>query len=427
MDASLIRPASATNIWLTSASALMLVGVLLWMTSAGFDAMTVMIGCLVAMAAPVAAVDLLWNKVYRRPSAGLDGAGTEPLAARLPRVAVKLLGLWLTLALIGLAYWALPEYGGDFYDPFFDLVALIAPLFALGAIPYFIHVDRRMADPYDGNWLAGQLVLGNLPSHPDDISKLKHHALGWTIKAFFLPLMTVFLFANIQWMSDNDVSLALSPDAFGWWLRLAFTIDLAYATIGYILTLRMLDTHVRSANPLLLGWVVAIICYPPFWPLLEGQYLNFAGPESWETWLAGSPLLHGLWGAGLLALIFFYAWSSVAFGLRFSNLTHRGIITDGPYALTKHPAYISKNLFWWLSAMPFVTSNGWEFAIKGCLLLGVVNAIYLVRARTEERHLSQDLVYVAYAAWIREHGAIARLAAAASRHPALQARGPARG
>jgi protein-S-isoprenylcysteine O-methyltransferase Ste14 len=117
-----------------------------------------------------------------------------------------------------------------------------------------------------------------------------------------------------------------------------------------------------------------------------------------------------------------YAWSSVAFGLRFSNLTHGGIFTGGPYALTKHPAYISTNVCWWLSAMPFVTANGWEFAVKGCLLLGAVNAIYLVRARTEERHLSQDPVYVAYAEWIREHGDLIRLAGAASRRPALRAR-----
>jgi protein-S-isoprenylcysteine O-methyltransferase Ste14 len=407
MTASPTRPASASGIWLTSASALLMVGVLLWMTSSGFDAMTVLVACLLAMAVPIGIVDVVWNKVDRRRSAGLDGPGTEPLAVRLPRVAVKLLGLWLTLALIALAYWALPEYAGAFYDPFFDLMGLIAPVFAIGAIPYFIYVDRRMSDPRDGYWLAGQLVSGNVPDNPDDIAKLKHHALAWTIKAFFLPLMTVFLVGNIQWMSETDMSQALSPDAYGWWLRLAFTIDLAFATIGYILTLRILDTHVRSANPLLLGWVVAIICYPPFWTLLEGQYLKFAGPESWETWLAGSPLLYGLWGAGLLALMFVYAWSSVAFGLRFSNLTHRGIITGGPYALTKHPAYISKNLFWWLSAMPFVTSNGWEFAVKGCLLLGCERDLF-VRARTEERHLSQDPVYVAYAGWIREHGAIAR-------------------
>ena len=44
-------------------------------------------------------------------------------------------------------------------------------------------------------------------------------------------------------------------------------------------------------------------------------------------------------------------------GPRFSNLTHRGILTHGPYAWSKHPAYLSKNLFWWLSSLPFLATN----------------------------------------------------------------------
>lgn len=409
MNASLVKPASAANIWLTSTSALLLVGVLLGLNAWKYDAMAVMIACLVAMAGPIGIVDIFCNKVYRRRSAGLGKAGAEPLLANLPRVAVKLLGLWLTLALIALSYWALPEYGGDFYAPFFDLMRLIGPVFVLCSIPYFLLVDRRMSEPRDGYWLAGRLLLGEFPDGPAERETLKHFALGWVIKAFFLPLMTVFLFGNIQWMSDNDPGQALSPNAFGWWLRLAFFIDVAFATVGYMLTLRVLDSHIRSANPLLLGWVVAIICYPPFWNLIEAQYLKFSGPEAWEFWLASSPVLYSLWGAALLGLIFFYAWSTAAFGLRFSNLTHRGIITGGPYGLTKHPAYIAKNIFWWLSAMPFLSGNGWEFAVKGCLLLGLVNAIYFIRARTEERHLAQDPVYAAYAEWIAEHGAFGRL------------------
>ena len=39
---------------------------------------------------------------------------------------------------------------------------------------------------------------------------------------------------------------------------------------------------------------------------------------------------------------------------RFSNLTHRGIITNGPYRYSKHPAYLAKNLSWWLVSMPFM-------------------------------------------------------------------------
>ena len=48
----------------------------------------------------------------------------------------------------------------------------------------------------------------------------------------------------------------------------------------------------------------------------------------------------------------------MAFGFRFSNLTHRGILTHGPYAWTKHPAYLSKNLFWWFAVLPFLATTG---------------------------------------------------------------------
>jgi protein-S-isoprenylcysteine O-methyltransferase Ste14 len=415
MNRPSLRPESATSIWLASANALLLIGVLLILTSATIDPMTVMAVCLLTMAVPIAAVDLYWNRVHRRPSAGLGGSSRQPRPFDFYRVLVKLAGLWFTLALVAVAYWSFPVYRSDLYVPFFELVRLVAPGFLIASVPYFLLVDRRLDDPFDGYWHSGRLVLGIWPERTEDIAKLKEHFLGWTIKAFFLPLMTVFLFGNIRWFGEQGIGRAFSADAFGWWLTLAFFLDVAYACIGYLLTLRVLDTHIRSANPLLLGWVVAIVCYPPFWGLIEGQYLQYAGSENWETWLAGYPVLYALWAAILLVLIFFYSWSTVAFGLRFSNLTHRGIITSGPYALSKHPAYIAKNMFWWFSAMPFLSSYGIAFAIKGCLLLALVNLIYLARARTEERHLSEDPVYVAYADWIREHGLLARLIAAPRR------------
>ncbi len=103
-------------------------------------------------------------------------------------------------------------------------------------------------------------------------------------------------------------------------------------------------------------------------------------------------------------LLGFYALSAVVFGCRFSNLTHRGVLTNGPFRLTKHPAYVSKNISWWLISVPFVSNEGPVEAITMCVLLLGVNAIYFARAKTEERHLSWDPDYVAYALWIEENG-----------------------
>jgi len=111
----------------------------------------------------------------------------------------------------------------------------------------------------------------------------------------------------------------------------------------------------------------------------------------------------------IIALLAVYSWSTVVFGLRFSNLTHRGIITNGPYRWSKHPAYIAKNLSWWLISVPFIAGAGWMQAVQSCLLLTGVNLIYFLRAKTEERHLGSDPVYRDYVRFIDRYGLFASL------------------
>ena len=92
-----------------------------------------------------------------------------------------------------------------------------------------------------------------------------------------------------------------------------------------------------------------------------------------------------------------------------SNLTHRGILTNGPYRWSKHPAYLAKNLSFWMISIPFVIHGSAAESLRQCMLLCGVNLIYYWRAKTEERHLSWDPVYRAYSDWIDQHGLVARL------------------
>src|SRR3546814_2943060 len=104
------------------------------------------------------------------------------------------------------------------------------------------------------------------------------------------------------------------------------------------------DVCSSDLNPYGMALVAALICYPPF-ILMNGGPLDYQiGGSDWGHWFAGHDMLMALWGAVLVALIAVYAWATMAFGIRFSNLTHRGVITHGPYAFTRHPAYVSKNL-----------------------------------------------------------------------------------
>jgi hypothetical protein len=54
--------------------------------------------------------------------------------------------------------------------------------------------------------------------------------------------------------------------------------------------------------------------------------------------------------------------------------------------------------------MPFMLSSSLSASLRSCGLLLLLNGVYYVRAKTEERHLALDPVYIEYAAWIRAHG-----------------------
>ena len=84
-----------------------------------------------------------------------------------------------------------------------------------------------------------------------------------------------------------------------------------------------------------LGWISALVCYQPFWSLISRQYIDYDTGLSWGVWFHDIPWLYDLWGCLILFTVVVYVWATIAFGARFSNLTHRGIITNGPYRYTK--------------------------------------------------------------------------------------------
>ena len=90
-----------------------------------------------------------------------------------------------------------------------------------------------------------------------------------------------------------------------------------------------------------------------------------------------------------------YCWSTVVFGLRFSNLTNRGIVCAGPYKVLRHPAYASKNLSWWLALICYMVVQGQVLWIS-VLMLVVINVTYFLRGITEERHLMREEHYKKY-------------------------------
>lgn len=367
-------------------------------------------------AVPMAAWSVMVDKVHLRPSTGIDWSLRRPLAEVMPVAVIKLVGLWATWALLA-GFYALARWywTGNYLFAMEVLSFAIFPMVTL-SVPYVIWLDRYLVEPRDGAFHFGSFVVGGGIAGRDqwDSAQIAKHWRAWAIKGFFGAFMISILPPGFAQVVEADPAQLLgNPVEFVLLLvTLLFVIDVQIGTVGYLLTLRPLDSHIRSGNPFLAGWLAALLCYPPFvWGIIgaDNQILSYEyATPGWAHWFAGNTALLWAWGALLVLLTGIYAWATVVFGVRFSNLTYRGVLTNGPYRFTRHPAYLSKNLFWWASVLPFmVTGGGWLEPLRNCVFLLAVNAIYYWRARTEEAHLlAEDPKYAEYHAWMAQHGLI---------------------
>jgi len=405
------RPRSAVSTGVGLAGLVGLFGWILIARHYGMDGPLSALTGVVCCGLPMVLWSLFVDKVHRNPSTGIDwSAPPRPIKDSIDISLVKIAGLWATWGAIAVVYCVGRWYWSGNYLFSMQVLSTVAPILAVVSVPYVIWIDRRLVEPRDGAYAFGQFLIGQgVP----DRTILHDHFRAWAVKGFFSAFMISIVpgaFGDL--VREPLAAMTASPVMLvGWLITAMFVVDIAFATVGYVLTMKPLDSHIRSANPYAAGWMAALICYPPFIMMGDGGPLDYhPGTGEWSDWLAAYPAVIWVFGAVLVLLTGIYAWATVAFGLRFSNLTHRGILTHGPYAWTKHPAYLAKNAFWWLSTLPFLATTGSMIdAVRNTILMAAVSGVYYWRARTEEKHLGADPAYRAYAEWMDRHAPIPRL------------------
>jgi len=215
--------------------------------------------------------------------------------------------------------------------------------------------------------------------------------LAFAVKAYFGSLMLVFATYHYRLVAGACPRVLDGSADFNirylFVYHSLFLIDAGLAAVGYFSESTLLRNRVRSVDPYPLSWIVTLACYPPFNDLTS-ELLPLRMED--ERTLAFSPAILIALKAGTIGFYLIYVWATIALNVKFSNLTNRGIVTSGPYAFVRHPAYAGKNLAWWLEYLPFLRDGANVIPLIGW------NIIYVLRALYEEKHLSADPEYVAY-------------------------------
>jgi hypothetical protein len=203
---------------------------------------------------------LLVDKVHRRPSTGIDWSRPRPLSAVRDISITKLAGLWGTWALIAAFYALARWYWQGNYLFAMEVLEAAAPLLLVLSVPYVLWLDRVLVEPRDGCWHFGAMLVGR---EAYDAQEVRRHLLAWAVKGFFTAFMLSILPPGFAMVVEADLgAISAEPVRLATLLiELLFVVDVQIAMVGYLLTMKPLDAHIRSANPYLAGWLAALICY----------------------------------------------------------------------------------------------------------------------------------------------------------------------
>lgn len=366
-----------------------------------------------AMALSVLCLLLAWIVVDGTPAArrawALRERRHEAPASSWRRIGTKLVGLAALLGAVVIACSIFPFFTQSsavrwFIEASHTTIPISIAL--VGATILYVAVTDLVAEePDDYLNQVGRAVLMQDFREEDVLFALRLLA----IKCFFLVLMFSSGIAALSDLADKPAWLfpPLSAAWFEGLLRLVLLLDVILAAGGYIATFKLFGWHVRATETTALGWLVCLICYEPFFKVISHAFVPYGDGPGWEGVIQEGSTVFILWSVATLFCTIIYVWATVAFGPRFSNLTHRGIITSGPYRFIKHPAYVSKNISWWLFATPGFIASGLAEGLARAGMLAIISLFYLLRARAEERMLSRDPAYRDYAESVAAHGLLA--------------------
>jgi protein-S-isoprenylcysteine O-methyltransferase Ste14 len=280
---------------------------------------------------------------------------------------------------------------------FRDVLLLAYGLYLIFLLPYYWFnpaVESKAFILY--RWLLGRITGRDGGGDQE----ARQAVLSLLLKFIFIPFCINGLLGHFAILNNQILAVVGAVDPMQevrqmysrvWHslvMNLILVFDFVPFVVGYMIELPALKNRIRSVDDSLLGWVVCLACYPPFNESV-GKFLTWGTRDFVVSFMLPSPWLFYTVNGLLLVLFALYASASVSLGFKCGNLCNRGVVSTGLYGVIRHPAYLLKNLAWWVAAIPvlFVISRqSISLAVYGALSLAAWSCIYAARAITEERH-----------------------------------------
>ncbi len=235
------------------------------------------------------------------------------------------------------------------------------------------------------------LMTGSLSWSPEE----RLSVLLTAVRAFFIPLMANAVIGHTHQIGyrmsllQND-SADRDLDLYYVVLAMMFMVDTLVFLLGYMIESPRISNHVRSVDSSASGWLATMSCYSPFSGV---TMLMIPWDPTYEIVMPAGAFRDFIM-VSVVVLTAVTLGAVAVLGLKASNLTHRGVVTSGPYAVVRHPIYSLKLLSWFVIAVP-------TLSLTSTIGLAMWGLIYVARAATEERHLRQDPDYIAYVKRVR--------------------------
>lgn len=316
------------------------------------------------------------------------------------RIKSKTIVLLLQLITIYIYAFTVTQIGLADYSIFVNDFFISLPLLMILSAIYVYFADRRLLNPEDEYAKIGEMLNRKVPV---DKQLLKTFILKTAVKIIFIPFMYSGFLGNLSIVLDT--TWQFNADAIGLLLfNFGISIDMLIGIFGYLFSSAIINNQIIDTDSNLLGWIFALLCYPPLVWIMR-KVNEQQDSLTWNQLIPQDNVLYWVLFIIINMTWIIYWLATFEFGMTFSNLSYRRLIDKGVYRYSKHPAYIAKNLYWWLYTLPFMgvaffSAEWW----KNILGLAFVSLIYYGRAKSEERHLMKFAEYRAYVYEVEKRG-----------------------